>query len=370
MPHCNCESHVPPDDHSANSGRQSEFRALPAILACRGSSLSKAQHLVLVHMSVRASRKDGACWAAVATLAVDTNLDTRTVRRVLRQLEDFGVLEAHRRPGRTTWYRIFPDRVPRPAGRVEPQAAQDTKPVEAQERGTQRQGGRHARGDTAPPGEGHGVRPGRAHGPPGEGAVPSDPSKDPDLDPSFDPNQQGPRGVGVRPCTSGASSRGPRSSSAPRTRRRRPHETFDEIVSIWADRVRPSVSLLLPDHKDLDPASGVGALLDTRLHEVGRDDVALVLQWYGTAADDTPRAPFLRERITDLSTLMRRPKFDEYLGFARSWWAAGHPERPPEPTSRSSWTPEEQRRGNEALRQARLAQEARVLGSAGERCAA
>ncbi|MEO0605273.1 MAG: helix-turn-helix domain-containing protein [Myxococcota bacterium] len=385
MPLSNYETHVPHRDGAANppsreAGRAREFRALPAILACRGSSLSKAQHLVLVHMSVRASRDDGACWAAVATLANDTNLDARTVRRVLRQLEALGVLEAHLRPGRSTWYRLFPDRIPRAPGRIEPPAEQALADDGAQltdaasaDQGkdsgpwAQRQGGHSAREDTAPPGGGHQIRPGRAQRPPRAGTTPSDPSRDPERDPSCDPNHDARElGDGASGVTSSS-----RATGSPRTSRQRPHEAFGEIVGIWAERVRPLVSLLLPEHQALDPASDLGAQLDARLRDVGRDDVALVLQWYATAADDTPRAPFLRERISDLSTLMRPPKFDEYLAFARAWWAAGHPERRTEPESGSRWTPEQQRRGNDALRRARLAQEARsVVEPTRGRCAA
>lgn len=87
------------------------FKALPVIAATRSAThLSPTARHVLIAVAMRAGRdgdREALCWASAATLGADTGLAERTVRRVLDDLAACGALEAERRPGQTTRYRVL-----------------------------------------------------------------------------------------------------------------------------------------------------------------------------------------------------------------------------------------------------------------------
>lgn len=92
-----------------------------ALRAIRDSALPATQRAVAHNVVLRAG--DDGCWASQATIAADTGLGERTVRRDLTILVEAGVLSAIERPGRTTVYAFFgvaarPSTAPAPHARV------------------------------------------------------------------------------------------------------------------------------------------------------------------------------------------------------------------------------------------------------------
>lgn len=81
------------------------MKTYDVIRSTRRSSLTPAQRLLLICISYRAG-EDGDCWASAPTLAEDTGLSERHVRRELAALVQCGALTADMRPGRTTVYRV------------------------------------------------------------------------------------------------------------------------------------------------------------------------------------------------------------------------------------------------------------------------
>lgn len=69
--------------------------------------MSPAQKSVLISLADN-SNDDGVCWPSVARIVERTCLSERAVRNALRWLEQSGVLSAHHRTGRSTWYTVSP----------------------------------------------------------------------------------------------------------------------------------------------------------------------------------------------------------------------------------------------------------------------
>lgn len=79
--------------------------------AIRDSALPATERAVLNAVVLRAG--DDGCWASQATIALDTGLGERTVRRDLARLVAGGLLLASHRPGRTTTYTLGATPAPR-----------------------------------------------------------------------------------------------------------------------------------------------------------------------------------------------------------------------------------------------------------------
>jgi hypothetical protein len=74
-------------------------------MAAAYESRSPAARFVLVMLALHADTTDWA-WPSIPTLAAETGLERRTIIRALHELEHSGQLVAHRRPGKTTRYRL------------------------------------------------------------------------------------------------------------------------------------------------------------------------------------------------------------------------------------------------------------------------
>lgn len=109
-------------------------------LASRYSDLTATERAVLREVAMYANGDDGVCFASQETLAADTQLSPRTVRRDLAELERLGVLVVvPDRTRRTTVYQVDVARIPAPGARVPaPRASRHTVPP-----GTTCQGDRH-----------------------------------------------------------------------------------------------------------------------------------------------------------------------------------------------------------------------------------
>ncbi|MBO0732301.1 MAG: helix-turn-helix domain-containing protein, partial [Acidimicrobiaceae bacterium] len=87
--------------------------------ARRARLIDSTAHHVLLQLAAH-TNVDGRAWPSIATIARETRLDPRTVRRAIRRLEDAELVKVGHRVGRTPEY-VFPN----PGHSAPPPRAQD-----------------------------------------------------------------------------------------------------------------------------------------------------------------------------------------------------------------------------------------------------